>query len=165
MAGDRGGLAEGHSPSVTRAEGAYRRWEVGTVVAVRGELAEVRLPRGRRCEGCGSCCVAADGEAMVAEALNPVGAKPGDRVEVELPVSVSLRAAYILYGVPLLFFLGGLALGAALGWLLTGGRLSLPLSLVLGFGMTSLSYYLLHRRYSPGSRASSPYRPVVTRIL
>lgn len=165
MEGDRRDLTGRPSPTVAGADGTYRRREVGTVVAVRGELAEVRFPRGRRCEGCGSCCVAADREAMVAEAMNPVGARPGDLVEVELPVTVSLRAAYILYGVPLLFFLLGLALGAASGWLLTGGRLTLPLSLVLGFGMTFLSYYLLHRRYSSGSRASAPYRPVVTRVL
>jgi len=148
-------------------EGKYgaRKREVGTVVAVKGELAEVRLPRGRRCEGCGSCCVAADGENMVTEALNAVSARPGDRVEVELPVTVSLRAAYILYGIPLLFFLAGLALGALLGGLLGAGGFNVPLSLIFGFGMTAFSYYLLSRRYSSRSRASSRYRPVVTRIL
>ena len=74
------------------------------MVAVRGGVAEVLMRRSRFCEGCGSCCVLVDSETMLAEADNRAGAKEGDRVVVDLPASVSIRAAYILYGIPCLLY-------------------------------------------------------------
>jgi sigma-E factor negative regulatory protein RseC len=139
--------------------------EVGMVVAVRGDLAQVTMQRSRVCEGCGSCCVLVDEDTMLAEARNAVGAKQGDRVVVELPASASIRAAYILYGVPLLAFLVGLGVGALLGSALFGGGFNVPLGLIFGFAFLVISYILLSRIYAPGSRASSRYRPVVKRIL
>lgn len=102
---------------------------------------------------------------MVAEAYNPVGAKVGDRVEVELPVGVSIKAAYLLYGVPLVAFLVGLGAGALLGSYLLGSGFSIPLGLVFGFGFLALSYVLLARVYSPQSRASAAFRPAITRVV
>jgi sigma-E factor negative regulatory protein RseC len=150
---------EGHSSPKRPLE------EVGTVVAVKGGLADVLLKRSRRCEGCGSCCVLTEEGMMLAEAENPLGAKEGDRVAVSLPWRRSLQAAYILYGVPLLAFFLGLAAGGVLGWALFGGNLSVPVGLVFGFASLALSYVGLSRRYGSKSRASSPFRPVITRIL
>jgi sigma-E factor negative regulatory protein RseC len=139
--------------------------EEGTVVEIRGDVAEVMLQRSRFCEGCGSCCVVVDDDSMLAEAINDIGAEQGDRVVVELPASTSIRAAYILYGVPLLAFLLGLGLGALLGSALFGGGFGVILGLVFGFGFLALSYVLLSRIYSPGSRASSRYRLKITKVL
>lgn len=145
-------------------EGHGRR-EEGTVVAVRGETADVLIPRGRHCEGCGSCCVVAGEEHMLAEALNKAGAEVGDRVEVELPFRTSLKAAYLLYGVPLAAFLVGLGLAALLSALLFDGSFAVPLGLLFGFGFLALAYLLLARFYAPGTRAASSYRPVIKRVL
>ncbi|MDI6873043.1 SoxR reducing system RseC family protein [Candidatus Solincola sp.] len=141
------------------------RRELGTVIKVKGNLAEVAFPRGRMCEGCGSCCVAAGEDTMVVEARNPGGARKGDRVEVEVPIRVALKAAYLLYGVPLLAFLLGLGAGGVLGALVLGGSWDVPLGLLFGFGFLVLSYLLLARIYSPRSRASSAYRPTIIRIV
>lgn len=141
------------------------RGEEGTVVTVRGDTAEVLLRRSRLCEGCGSCCVAVDAETMLAEADNVAGAKEGDRVQVSLPASRSIKAAYILYGIPLLAFLFGLGAGALLGWALFGGGLSAPFALLLGFVFLAAAFFALSRVYAPGSRASSRYRLVITKIL
>ena len=142
-----------------------KREEEGMVVATRGDIAQVTLRRSRLCEGCGSCCVVVDDDNMIAEAVNRVGARQGDRVIVELPVSTSIRAAYILYGIPLLAFLLGLGAGALLGSALFGGGFSVALGLIFGFAALALSYILLSRVYAPGSRASSRYRPVITKLL
>lgn len=142
-----------------------KREEEGTVVAVRGDTAQITVRRSRLCEGCGSCCVVVDDDNMIAEAVNRVGAKQGDRVIVELPASTSIRAAYILYGIPLLAFLLGLGAGALLGSALFGGGFGVALGLIFGFGLLTLSYILLSRVYAPGSRASSRYRPVITKVL
>ncbi len=138
--------------------------EEGTVVAVRGDIAEVLMRRSRFCEGCGSCCVMVDTDTMLAEADNHVGAKKGDRVVVDLPARVSIRAAYILYGVPLLGFFAGIALGGLLGMLVLGG-FNVPLALLFAAAFLALSYILISRLYAPGTRASSRYRPVITKVL
>ncbi len=139
--------------------------EVGKVVAVRGELAEVSFPRGRRCEGCGSCCVRSGEDAMLAEALNAAGAEVGEWVEVELPLRVSLKAACILYGIPLVAFLVGLGVGSLAGTAFFGGSLAAPLGLLFAFAFLFLSYLALARVYAPGAKASTRYRPVITRVL
>ena len=142
-----------------------KRHEEGTVVAVRGDTAQVLLRRSRLCEGCGSCCVMVDSQTMLAEADNLAGAAQGDRVVVDLPVAKSIRAAYILYGVPLLAFLAGLATAGAVGHHLLGWGFNVPLALLLGIAFTVLSFFLLSRIYAPGTRTSSRYRLVVTRVL
>ncbi len=139
--------------------------EEGTVVSVHGEVAKVLMRRGRACEGCGSCCVRLDEDTMLADAVNRVGAKPGDRVLVGLPQSLSIRAAYILYGVPLLFFLAGLGLGTLISSAALDGGYSAPVSLACAFGLLALSFLLLSRFYRTGSRAAARYRPVITRVL
>jgi len=136
--------------------------EEGTVVAVHGRTAEVLLRRSRLCDGCGSCCVMVDSETMLAEADNPVGAEKGDRVIVDLPAAKSIRAALILYGVPLLAFLVGYGLGALLGAALFGGGYAVPLGLVFAFAGLAVTYILLSRIYASHSRASSKYRLVIT---
>ena len=142
-----------------------KRQEEGTVVALRGDTAEVLMRRSRFCEGCGSCCVMIDEQTMLAEADNSVGARQGDRVLVDLPVSVSIRAAYILYGIPLLAFFAGLAAGGFLGYAIFSTGFNVPLGLLFGVLFLVVSYILISRVYAPGTRASSRYRLVITRIL
>lgn len=141
------------------------RAEEGTVVSVQGETAKVLMRRSRMCEGCGSCCVKVDEDGMLADAVNRAGAKPGDRVLVDLPESLSIRAAFILYGVPLLFFFAGLGLGALLSLAALGGKFSVPLSVASGFALLVLSYILLSRVYRAGSHAADRYRPVIVKVL
>jgi sigma-E factor negative regulatory protein RseC len=147
-------------PSATRS-----REEEGTVLAVHGDVAEVLLRRSRLCEGCGSCCVMVDSDTMLAEADNPVGAEKGDRVIVDLPADRSIRAALILYGVPLLTFLVGYGLGALLGAAVFGGGYAVPMGLIFAFAALAVSYILISRIYAPHSKASSKYRLVITRRL
>jgi len=164
-ADDLEGYALAHWRNLAGTAPRRSRREAGVVIEVHGELAKVAFPRGRLCEGCGSCCVVADEDTMVVEARNAAGAELGDRVEVEIPLRVALKAAYILYGVPLLAFLLGLGAGGALGSFLLGGSWGVPLGLASGFGFLALSYILLARIYSPRSRAGEAYLPTVTRIL
>ena len=63
-----------------------------------------------KCSGCGAAK-----EAIVFEAANPIGAKVGDLVNVQSETGPVLRAAVVLYMLPLALFFGGYAAGAALG--------------------------------------------------
>ena len=67
-----------------------------------------------KCSGCGAAQ-----EAIIFEALNPIGAKTGDLVTVVSETGPVLKAAVVLYMLPLVLFFGGYALGAALG--ISGG--------------------------------------------
>ena len=67
-----------------------------------------------KCSGCGAAQ-----EAIVFEARNPIGARTGDFVTVESETGPVLKAAVVLYMLPLALFFLGYALGAALG--ISGG--------------------------------------------
>lgn len=62
-----------------------------------------------KCSGCGAAK-----EAIVFEARNPIGARTGDLVKVESETGPVLKAAVVLYMVPLVLFFVGYALGDAL---------------------------------------------------
>ena len=80
-----------------------------------------------KCSGCGAAK-----EAILLRADNPIGARTGDLVKVESETAPVLKAAAVLYMLPLVLFFAGYALGAALriSGAITGG-LAFVLSIVL----------------------------------
>ena len=80
-----------------------------------------------KCSGCGAAK-----ETILFQAENPIGASRGDLVKVESATGPVLKAAVVLYMLPLVLFFGGYALGAALGISdgITGG-LAFVLSVIL----------------------------------
>ena len=62
-----------------------------------------------KCSGCGAAK-----EAILLEAKNPIGAKPGDLVTIESESGPVLKAAAVMYMLPMVLFFAGYALGAAL---------------------------------------------------
>ena len=67
-----------------------------------------------KCSGCGAAK-----EAILLEAKNPISAKPGDLVTIESESGPVLKAAAVMYLLPMVLFFGGYALGAAL-WQMGG---------------------------------------------
>ena len=64
----------------------------------------------RKCSGCGAAK-----EAVVFTAQNPIGAKVGDLVKVESQTAPVLKAAVVLYVLPLVLFFLGYYLGTLPG--------------------------------------------------
>lgn len=83
--------------------------------------AEVYLVRQSACSGdchkCSGCGTAT--EAMVFKATNSIGAGPGDMVKIESATGPVLKAAMVMYMVPMILFFVGYAIGDAL-WSLGG---------------------------------------------
>ena len=80
--------------------------------------ADVLLVRESACSGdCHKCsgCGAAK-ETMIFTAKNAINASRGDLVKVESATGPVLKAAAVLYMLPLLLFFAGYALGAELGF-------------------------------------------------
>lgn len=76
---------------------------IARVVSTEGERAVVALRRASACgENCAMCkggCTPTEHRAVVD---NPIGARVGDVVKLELPDGVVLRRAALVYGMPLL---------------------------------------------------------------
>lgn len=77
-----------------------------------GDMAKVSRVRQSACSGdCHQCSGCAAKETVVLQAQNPIGAKPGDVVKVESASTPILKAAAVLYILPLVCFLAGYILG------------------------------------------------------
>jgi sigma-E factor negative regulatory protein RseC len=79
-----------------------------------------------KCSGCGAV-----EQTMVFTARNPIGARPGDTVTVESATGPVLKAAAVLYLMPLVLFIAGYLVG--MQWGLGGltGALAFGLSVGL----------------------------------
>lgn len=79
--------------------------EVGTVKSLSKEYAKISMQRSAACEGCKACRMGMEENEMEIDVLNLCDAKIGDKVEINLDSPDVLRAAMIVYGIPLLGFL------------------------------------------------------------
>ena len=96
-------------------------------------MARVSVLRQSACSGdCHKCagCGAAE-QTMIFTAINSIGAKPGDLVTVESASGPVLKAAAVLYMLPLVLFIAGYLLG--MQWKL--GGLTGLLAFALGIGL------------------------------
>lgn len=99
--------------------------------------AQVVLIRQSACSGdCHKCsgCGAAQ-ETLILDARNPIGAKPGDLVNIEAESGPVLAAAAVMYILPLVLFLTGYAIGSlwGLGALLGGVCFVLSIGIAVAY--------------------------------
>ena len=79
-------------------------------------MAEVAVKRTSACGGnCGSCESCVFQNELKTPALNRIGARPGQKVLIESQSSKIFKAAFLVYVLPLLFFLAFYLLAALLG--------------------------------------------------
>ncbi|HID95284.1 MAG TPA: hypothetical protein EYP53_04405 [Candidatus Latescibacteria bacterium] len=130
--------------------------EEGFIVDVRGGKAVVSMRRNPACDHCNLCLFRPGGQ-MSLEAENPVGAKVGDRVKVRLTGVSPLRASFLVYMVPLVSFVLGFIVAAAIsGSEVVGG--------LVGAGGLVLSFILLHR-YDKSIGRRGDIRPRILQVL
>lgn len=138
--------------------------EIGTVKALRGNNAEVEIKRNAACGDCGACHVSKDQSVMLTTAKNPVNAKSGETVEVEMQFANVFVAAFIMYGIPLIAFI----LGSSAAYYLVGA-LSLKWDQVLtsflaGICLTAIAYLVI-RYFDNQGRFNSKYQPVIIAVI
>lgn len=139
---------------------------VGTVVEEKGKTAVVCLQRHLSCENCGRCggvLSAEDRQEHYVEAFNPIRARSGQRVLIEMDDRQALFIAFMLYLVPLAGLVAGVMLGlkaaAGFGW---AGHKEL-VAAGLGFALMALIYggiSIWDRRV----KGSGRYRPVISAL-
>lgn len=137
--------------------------ERGIVVETSGASARVRTLPQEACDGCPSCgTCGAQRESAELEVLNPVGARPGDRIVVDLDHRAFLKVTFLLYVLPVVALMAGAAAGlrlaGPLGWSESAASAACGF---LGFG-ASLCFIRFQARRMAADRA---YRARITRIL
>lgn len=80
-----------------------------------------------KCSGCGAAK-----EAILLTAQNPIGAEAGDLVNIRSETAPVLKAAVVLYMLPLVLFIGGYIAAMVLGF---SGGLWGSLAFLLGIGL------------------------------
>lgn len=131
----------------------------GIVLSVAGDMARVKTSRHSDCENCGSC---PGMSAIVLDVRNPLAAKPGQRVMIEVREVGLVKSAFVVYMLPLL----AVAAGAAAGYWAAGRLGQDPLWLqVAGAALAFLlsAAYIRFVDRSAGRDAGS--QPVIIRIL
>ncbi len=83
---------------------------------INSGYAEISVPRksacGHDCEECAGCGVS--GASVYARAVNPIGAKPGQKVVVQSSTKKMLGIVVFVYLIPVVLFLAGYLVMAAL---------------------------------------------------
>lgn len=135
--------------------------EIGQVTEIKGDLIRVKLQRHDACDHCNACTAGIETEEMILEAENLCLAKPGDLVEISLEESNFLVAVIIMYIIPLVGLLAGIALGYVVGGYTTMNRE--VMALVFGFTLLAITYLIIRsneRRFN-----TRKFRPIASNIV
>jgi sigma-E factor negative regulatory protein RseC len=141
--------------------------ENGNVIRKDGERVVIRAARTGACESCASkksCATAggADSEVLV-EALDPVGAKVGDRVVFSVSAGSVLKAGALLYLFPILSFIAGVALGQSVFPRFLPGYHPDLVSGIAGVAFLAAAFMFL-KGFSVLSERGRSFRPRVLRV-
>jgi sigma-E factor negative regulatory protein RseC len=147
-------------PCPSKGESALDKEQEGIVVEVSEGMAKVKASRHSDCENCGNC---PGNTAIVVDALNPVGAQRGQRVVLGFKESNMLRAAFVVYMLPLI----AAAAGAVAGTYLASAQLVAdPLWYQIEGGFIAFGLSIVYvRYYDRNARANDRMKPVIIRIL
>ncbi|MEO1815580.1 MAG: SoxR reducing system RseC family protein [Acetobacterium sp.] len=138
--------------------------EIGTIKALQGNNAEVEIKRNSACGDCGACHVSKDQSVMLTTAKNPINAKSGEIVEVEMQFANVFVAAFIMYGIPLIAFILGSCVVYYLVGALSLGWDQVLTSFITGISLTAITYLVI-RNFDRKGRFNSKYQPVIIAVV
>ena len=101
---------------------------------------------------------------LIIEPRNPLGAKIGQRIRLVIREQELVWYSFLLYGVPLISLLVGTFSGSILGSQWGWGKGADAFGVILGVGLTVLSF-LWVKQYIRRHEKQKSYQPVVVKIL
>lgn len=126
--------------------------------------AKLKLKRHSACSSCGKCATTSEEKDIIVEVDNSIGAKVGDRVEVNMETMNVLKAAFIVYTIPLIALLiGTVGTFYVLNAISFNGNIEV-ISGVVGLVLTFIVFLIL-KKNDKKFRDSKEYIPIVTRII
>jgi sigma-E factor negative regulatory protein RseC len=119
--------------------------EIGQVIEKRdNNILVVKLQRQEACAKCRACSAGMKTEEMLLEAENLCNAEVGDKVDIALEESDFMKAVFIMYGIPFIFFVVGL-IGSYFAMAQLGIANAELLSFVAGILLVVISYLVIHQ--------------------
>ncbi len=126
--------------------------------------AKLKMKRHSACASCGKCATTSESQDIVVEVDNTIGAKVGDLVEVNMETVNVLKAAFIVYSMPLIgLLLGTVISNYILNLIEFNGNIEV-MSGVIGLLCMSIALVILKKNDSK-YRKSKEYMPTVTKII
>ncbi|AEE96135.1 MAG: sigma-E factor negative regulatory protein RseC [Clostridiales bacterium] len=137
--------------------------ETGVVLELNGTQAKIGIQRSDACDKCGACRFADRNQQMILTVDNTINAKVGDEVQIELGSGRLLSATFIIYVIPLIALLAGVALGYWLAGAL-GAQSGDIYGAITGIALAALSFGLI-KLFEPRIRKSGRYIPTIKRVI
>jgi sigma-E factor negative regulatory protein RseC len=137
--------------------------EKALVVENKGNDAKVEILRSSACDHCRACSVGTEKKPLFVWAKNPLKARVGQLVEVEMQASTMLLATLIVYVIPLVAFIAGIGLGYSGAGFFHIKSTEL-FSLLIGLIFMGLSFLGIHF-YSQNAEKSKKYFSNIVNIL
>lgn len=131
----------------------------GIVIAIEGDIAKVKASRHSDCESCGAC---PGDKAAVLDVYNPLGATIGQKVNIEIPEAKMLKAAFVVYMLPIITTFAGFFFGVWLAEKYVLNEVLTEVSTSVAALLITLIYIKMFDRSTSGKKKMMP---VVTRIL
>jgi len=139
--------------------------EEGVVIRADASGTWVKTLRSDACDSCsskGTCHSLGGGKEMEVSAINSIGARVGDRVVLKMDTLPFLKGTFLVYMFPILFLVGGAALGE---WIGLASDLHSPLvSILFGFGGLSIGLVLM-KMIANRLAKRDDYRPRIARVI
>lgn len=126
-------------------------------------IVEISLKSSEACGRCGACHRDETGSASL-EAVDALGAKQGDTVEIEISTQGIVTASFVVYLLPVVFLIAGYMIGsmtAAFAPLPVSGEEAGITGSVLFFAVS----FIVIRWYDRGVSRRGTLRAAVTKVL
>lgn len=133
--------------------------EQGLVIEVIDEEAKIKVGRHNDCKNCGAC---PGNDSVIIIANNQVGAKPGQRVLFEVKEKSILKAAFIVFILPLVALFIGVMLGGVAGKYI---GINIRMLQIMGGIMAFLLSLAVIKVFDKAASKSDKSKPVIVRIL
>ena len=139
--------------------------EEGIVKKITGNTASVLVQRSEMCCGCASqnaCNTLGGGKDMLADAINDIDAKEGDRVILNINSGSALKLTFIVYMLPVIMLVVGAMTGIKLGKDMSFDPELLAVLLGLGAFILSFLGIIIFGRRQKNNR---DYMPVLVKVV
>ncbi len=133
--------------------------ETGIVQEVFDNKAKISIQKHSACKKCGVCKYDAESKMVTAEAVNNIGAKEGDEVEVQMSFDVLMSASLIVYIIPLIMFI----IGCVIGFYLISPNNPI-VSFIIGLVFIIITYFII-RMFDRRGKFKKKYTMHITKII
>jgi sigma-E factor negative regulatory protein RseC len=136
--------------------------ETGRVAKIEAGKTFVEIEKGTDCVKCHAGCVCDFGKKVVlVEAEDPVGVQKNQMVQLSVSEDSSLRAAVVVYGIPLLAIIIGVLVGEYLGEKFGSATLFEILGVFGGLGLS----LLVIKQYNKKFKQNRHKQPVIMKVI